>query len=106
MRKTGILPVMAIFTLTDAPRTGESVTEAIARRLRGELGQLNMSVSEVARQTGLSQPALHRRMTGAQAFDTEELDLICETLGLSWDYVLTGIRPMPELRLIPGQPRL
>jgi len=78
-------------------RRDESRTEAIARRLRGELGQLNMSVSEVARRTGLSQPALSRRMTGQLAFDVEELDFICETIEISFDYVVTGIRAVPEL---------
>jgi transcriptional regulator with XRE-family HTH domain len=86
---------MPIFTVADPPRQGETHTAAVARRLRGELGQLNMSVSEVARQTGLSQPALSRRVNGTLPFHTGELETICETVGLSWDYLLTGIRQTP-----------
>lgn len=87
---------MTTLTVVD-DRPDETRAEAIARRLRGELGQLNLSVSEVARRTGLSQPALSRRMTGQLPFDVEELDLICQTLGISFDYIASGIRAIREV---------
>jgi transcriptional regulator with XRE-family HTH domain len=92
---------MTTLTVVDGQRN-ETRPEAIARRLRGELGQLNLSVSEVARRTGMSQPALSRRMTGQLPFDVAELDLICDTLGISFDYITTGIREVPAPRP-PGQ---
>jgi transcriptional regulator with XRE-family HTH domain len=95
-RGVGKLPDMTTLMVVDG-RADETRTEAIARRLRGELGQLNLSISEVARRTGLSQPALSRRMTGQIAFDIEELDLICTTLGISFDYVTTGARVIPVM---------
>jgi len=94
-RWAGKLRAMTILTVVDG-RYDETRPEAIARRLRGELGQLNLSVSEVARRTGMSQPALSRRMTGQMPFDVAELDLICDNLGISFDYITTGIREVIE----------
>lgn len=74
---------------------GESRTGAIARRLRGEFAQLNLSGSEVARRTGITQARMSRRLTGRVPFDVDELDLICSTIGISFNYITTGIREMP-----------
>lgn len=86
---------MTTLMLVDGQRD-EPRTTAVARRLRGEIGQLNLSISEVARRTGMSQPALSRRMTGELPFDIAELDLICDVLGISYEYIATGIRPIPS----------
>lgn len=75
---------------------GESRSQAVARRLRGELGQLRISVSEAARRMGITQSALSRRMNGDVTFDVEELDHICTVLGVSFEYVTTGIRAIPS----------
>ncbi|ORB94543.1 hypothetical protein B1T44_08470, partial [Mycobacterium persicum] len=39
--------------------------------------------------------AFSRRMTGHVPFTIEELDLICNTLGISFEYITTGSREIP-----------
>lgn len=85
---------MSTLIVVDRP-SGETRNEAIARRLRGELAQINVSGSEVARRTGMTQAAVSRRLTGRTEFTVGELDLICTVIGLSFDYITTGIRAIP-----------
>ena len=53
-------------------------------------------MSEVARRLGVTQQKLSRRMTGLNSFDIDELDLICELTGVDFNYITTGIRPIPD----------
>lgn len=39
---------------------------------------------------------MSRRLRGAHPFDIAELDHVCQTLGIDFDYVTTGIRALPE----------
>lgn len=54
---------MTTLMVVDGMR-GETPSQAVARRLRGELGERRISVSEVARRIEMTQAALSRRMTG------------------------------------------
>lgn len=74
----------------------ETRSEAVARRLRGELAQLHISASEAARRLGFTQAFLSRRLTGRVPFHVDELELICTTLGLSFVYITSGIRALPD----------
>jgi transcriptional regulator with XRE-family HTH domain len=87
---------MTSLTVVDH-RPGETRAEAVARRLRGELGQLSLSGSEAARRVGLTQAFMSRRLTGHVSFHIDELDLICTRLGISYEYVTTGMRPLPRV---------
>ena len=86
---------MTTLMVVDGDR-GERPSEAASRRLRGELGQRQISVSEVARRLGMKQPALSRRMTGAVPFDLDLLGEICQATGISFAYVTSGIRETPS----------
>lgn len=81
--------------MVDGHRDGGRA-KAVAGRLREEFARIGLSVSEVARRIGKTQQALSRRMTGHVPFDVEELDLICGTVGISYEYVTTGIRAVPS----------
>lgn len=70
--------------------------KAVRRRLREEFARIDVKTSEVARRVSMTQPALSRRMTGDIPFKLDELDLICATLGLSYEYVMLGIREIPS----------
>lgn len=77
-------------------RPNESRNQAIARRLAGEFGQLRLSVSEVARRVGMTQAALSRRMTNTVEFGVDEVESICATIGVSFEYITTGARRVPD----------
>ncbi|MFV8234107.1 MULTISPECIES: helix-turn-helix domain-containing protein, partial [Mycobacteroides] len=85
---------MTTLMLVDGQR-GESRANAIIRRLRMEFARLGLSDSEAARRAGLSQDRMSRRMTGKTPFDVNDLDVICESLNISFGYVMTGARPIP-----------
>lgn len=84
--------------------------ESIMRRLRMEFARLGISDSEAARRAGISQDRMSRRMTGKTPFDVNDLDLICRELGISFNFVTTGIRELPSGppggggRRLPGNP--
>lgn len=98
MRYAGILSGMGTLVMVDFDQHGHR-GEGISKRLREQFAVERLSVSEVARKTGMTQSALSRRMTGRLPFAVDELDLICEALGLDFTYTLTGIRdishPLP-----------
>lgn len=86
---------MTTLMVVDGNR-GESRSVAVARRLREELAGRRLSVSEVARRIGTTQQKLSRRMTGLTSWDVDELDEVCQAAGVSFAYVTTGIREIPN----------
>lgn len=92
---------MTTLTVVDGYRPSEGRAQAIARRLRSELAALNIKGARAARIVGVTQPWMSRRLNGAVAFAVDELDMICEKLGISFEYVTTGSREVPE---IPPRP--
>jgi transcriptional regulator with XRE-family HTH domain len=92
---------MSTLMVVDGNR-GERRSKAVVRRLREELAGQQISVAEVARRLGTTQQKLSRRMTGQLPWDVEEVDEVCRAAGISFDYVMTGIRavlpPLPDDR--------
>lgn len=86
---------MTTLTVVDGYSPKEGRTKAVARRLRSELGALNIKGAQAARIVGVTQPWMSRRLNGAVAFGVDELDMICAKLNISFDYVATGIRALP-----------
>lgn len=74
---------------------GESRSAAIIRRLRMEFARIDVSESEAARQAGMTQDKMSRRMTGKTPFDVNDIDRIASALSLSFDFIMTGIRALP-----------
>lgn len=79
--------------LVDSATPGEPRRKAVARRFRAELAQLGISGVEAAALCGKTQPWLSRRMNGAVAFDVDDLDMVCERLGIFYEYVASGWWP-------------
>ena len=79
----------------DGHRPGGRRSTEVARRFRSELGALDISASEAARRCGRTQAWMARRTSGKTAFDVDDLDMVCDKLGISYDYVATGIRAIP-----------
>jgi len=68
----------------------ENRNAAAARRLRGRFAELRISASAVAREIGMTQAAMSRRMIGKTEFTLTELDQICEATGISFEYIVLG----------------
>lgn len=83
---------MTTLIVIDGHRPGGRRSEEVAARFRGELGRLNISASEAARRCHKSQAWMARRTSGKTPFDVDDLDMACEALGMSYDFVATGIQ--------------
>lgn len=82
-------------TMVDSGR-GQTRAAAAARRLREELAGKRISIAEVARRLGTTQQKLSRRMTGQKPWGVDELDDVCKVAGVSFVYVVTGIKSLPN----------
>ena len=60
-----------------------SLRERAAEEIRVLLARRRVSAAELARQTGMKQSTLARRMTGEIAFDLDDLEKIADVLGVS-----------------------
>lgn len=89
--------------LVDAPGREESPNDAVRRRLRGELAQIELSVNRLAKLLGVTQPALHRRMSGQTLFDLDLVARIAQATGIDYVYLVTGIKETARPRGPGGQ---
>lgn len=70
----------------------ETLSQAVARRLRGLLAEQRISASAVAREIGISQASMSRRTTGLAPLTLDELSQIAAVLGIPEQRLLTGER--------------
>lgn len=70
----------------------EKRSEAIVRRLRGQLAENRISGTELAKRLGTTQALISRRLAGTVPFDIDELDAIERVTGISADYLWSGRR--------------
>ncbi|QXQ15697.1 helix-turn-helix transcriptional regulator [Skermania piniformis] len=73
-----------------APRIGKSRSEAVARRIREQLAGRRISASTVARQIGMTQTAISRRLVGRTDMTIDEIEAICRAAGISFEYAVLG----------------
>ncbi|WP_160665382.1 helix-turn-helix domain-containing protein [Pseudarthrobacter sp. ATCC 49987] len=78
-------------TAINEQHSSESLSVAVARRLRGQLAERNIKGSELARLTGLPQSTVSRKLLGGTPFTLDELQSICEVSGISLEYILVGL---------------
>lgn len=60
-----------------------TLNERVATEVRAELGRQRISVNELARRLGWSQPYLARRVSGVVALDLTDVERISAELGVS-----------------------
>lgn len=72
---------------------GETLTDAVARRLRGQLAELRINQKHFSELTGWGRATVYRRLAGETALNTSELEHIEETTGITVTYLLTGTPP-------------
>jgi transcriptional regulator with XRE-family HTH domain len=70
----------------------ESLSVAVARRLRGQLAERNIKGAELARLTGLPQSTVSRKLLGGTPFTLDELQGICDVTGIDIGFILVGVR--------------
>lgn len=68
----------------------ETLTAAVARRLRGQLAERQIRRGVLGDAMGLSHTSVLRRLNGETAINTDELEQICEVTGIDMMYLLTG----------------
>lgn len=62
--------------------TASYLTKRIASRLRGRVSQGNVTQVELSEVVGISQSQLSKLLRGVRVFDVDELDAVCQALGL------------------------
>ena len=77
-------------TAISEQRSTESLSVAVARRLRGQLAERNIKGSELARLTELPQSTVSRKLLGGTQFTLDELQAICDVTGIDLGYILMG----------------
>lgn len=79
-------------TTLQTPEQGgdESLTEAVARRLRGQLAEQMISKKQFSELTGWNRMLVYRRLRGEIPLNTAEFELIERTTGISPEFLLTG----------------
>ncbi len=77
-------------SLRSVPERTETLNEAVARRLRGAFGEQRVSASTIAREIGMTQQALSRRMVGKTPMTLGELEAVCQAATIDLAWVITG----------------
>lgn len=87
---------MTTLVVVDGMGQGETRSQAVTRRLREELARHKTSVAAVCRRLGEVQQRYSRKMTGQTPWDVDSLDRFCAAFGGDINYVLTGVRAIPD----------
>ena len=64
------------------------ITKRIASRLRGRFSEGGVTQIELAAATGISQSQLSKLLRGVRVFDVDQLDAVCQALGLEMGEVV------------------
>lgn len=86
-------------TIHNFESNGESLTDAVARRLRGLLAEQRIKKTEFAEMLKWDRGYLYRRLSGATALNTADLDEIEHVVGFRADYLIGEHEP--KLRPVP-----
>lgn len=82
----------------------ETLTEAVSRRLRGQLAERQINQKMFGELTGWGRATVYRRLVGETPLDTSELQHIEEVTGITVAYLLTGTySPVPTDGLLSAQ---
>jgi transcriptional regulator with XRE-family HTH domain len=83
--------------MTTPEPTGAELSDAqlVGNRVRGALRNAGRTQEWLAGLTGMSQPALSRRITGKTAFNVPELHRVAVALEISVDQFTADLRPRP-----------
>lgn len=78
-----------------------SETETIARNLSGELARHRKTQAALAKELGMSEKTVSKRLQGKGAFDTEQLEKTATMLGMSlYQLMLKLLQPIDGINQI------
>ena len=78
------------------PKRNETQAEQIGKRIHKKRKELGMTQDDLADRSGLSQSFLTCVERGEKGLGYDSIIKICDALGTSADYLLTGILPQKE----------
>jgi transcriptional regulator with XRE-family HTH domain len=81
--------------------TTETLTEAVARRLRGQLAEHRITQRRLSQLTGWSAMYISRRYVGETALDIKDLETIHAVTGITPEKLLTGVDAAQQHSLLP-----
>ncbi|ROZ89046.1 XRE family transcriptional regulator [Gordonia sp. OPL2] len=84
---------MTVLTLHRGSREDQPRSKAIAGRLRALLAEEQVPAIRIAESLGLTQSKFARRMSGSVPLSVDEIDAICEILGIRFEWLVTGDGP-------------
>ncbi len=67
-----------------------TMSEAIGEELRAAIARVRLSGAALGRHLGKPQPWISRRLTGSVPFDVDELDAVCDLLGIDIVALMTS----------------
>jgi DNA-binding Xre family transcriptional regulator len=76
------VPIWHIMDMATGSKQVTQTTIELAAILRERIGRLNMSNAEIARQADIDPSTLSRLLRGVRPFYAEDLERVCEALGL------------------------
>jgi transcriptional regulator with XRE-family HTH domain len=66
----------------------EQLTRAVSKVLRRLAEERGVSGNQLAKQTGIPQPTMARKLRGASVVDLDDIEAICKVLGVTPGYVM------------------
>ena len=79
-------------TVLDRP-----LEEIVAENIRTESARRGFSQSAIAREVGMSQPAVNQRWRGVTRWQLDELDSLARLFGVSVAYLVSDNAPVPTV---------
>ena len=79
-------------TVLDRP-----LEEIVAENIRTESARRGVSQSAIAREVGMSQPAVNQRWRGVTRWQLDELDSLARLFGVSVAYLVSDNAPIPTI---------
>ena len=79
-------------TYSDVMRTNTDTSHKVARNVSAALGEAGIGQRDLEVRTGIPLRTLSRRLTGNSPFNTDELALIADTLGVNVSEFFGGAR--------------
>ena len=83
-------------TVLDRP-----LEEIVAENIRTESARRGFSQSAIAREVGMSQPAVNQRWRGVTRWQLDELDSLARLFGVSVAYLVSDNAPVPTAVVPP-----
>lgn len=83
-----------------------SLGKAVAKSLNAQRAYVGMTQMQLSEKSGISQSQLSKQLRGIRAINIDELDAICEALGVSMESILESAEAALDRRPIKTGPKL